>query len=49
MHNDKPAGYEKPTVADYGEITELTAQQTNGSHLDHTYTGGTPSTQLTFS
>ena len=42
-------GYEKPVVADYGDLTELTAGLGVGSHLDRDFPRHTPKTQLTFS
>jgi hypothetical protein len=41
--------YEKPTVVDYGELTQLTAAQSTGAHTDATFPTNTPFTQLTFS
>jgi hypothetical protein len=41
--------YEKPTVVDYGEISELTAALATGAHTDATFPTNTPFTQLTFS
>jgi hypothetical protein len=41
--------YEKPTVVDYGELTELTAAAGSMQHLDHSFPTNTPFTELTFS
>jgi hypothetical protein len=41
--------YEKPTIADYGSLRELTAAQTTGGHLDATFPSGTDNSLLTFS
>lgn len=41
--------YEKPTIADYGDLVELTAQQTDGNFLDADFPQGTPRGDLTFS
>jgi hypothetical protein len=42
-------GYEQPTIADYGDLVELTAQQTDGDFLDADFPAGTPRGDLTFS
>jgi hypothetical protein len=41
--------YEKPTVIDYGKITDLTAGQTNGNFTDKAFPVHFPKDQLTFS
>ncbi len=41
--------YEKPTVVDYGELTELTAAAGTMNHLDHAFPTNTPFSSLTFS
>jgi len=33
-------GYEKPAIADYGNIVQLTAQQNEGDNLDGNYPCG---------
>lgn len=42
-------GYEAPTIADYGDLVELTAQQTGGDFTDADFPAGTPRGDLTFS
>jgi hypothetical protein len=42
-------GYEKPAIADYGDIVELTAQAEDGDFLDADFPQGTPRGDLTFS
>ena len=41
--------YQKPKVVDYGKLTDVTAQQTDGNFLDRDFPAGTPKDQLTFS
>lgn len=41
--------YETPKIVDFGDLVELTAQQTNGEFLDAAFPEGTPKSQLTFS
>ena len=42
-------GYEQPSIADYGDLVELTAQSTDGDFLDADFPSGTPRGDLTFS
>ena len=41
--------YAKPTVRDYGDLTELTAGLQNGQNLDAAFPIHTPKKKLTFS
>jgi hypothetical protein len=41
--------YEKPTISDYGDLVELTAQTTSSGSLDADFEAGTPDSELTFS
>ncbi len=41
--------YEKPAIADYGDLVELTAHQHDGDFLDAAFPSGTPKGDLTFS
>ena len=41
--------FEKPRIADYGDLVELTAQGTDGDCLDADYPAGTKRGSLTFS
>jgi hypothetical protein len=41
--------YEKPKIADYGDLKDLTAGTQIGNFLDATFPTGTPRGQLTFS
>lgn len=41
--------YEKPTIVDYGNITELTAAQATGHQTDASFPAHTPVSHLTFS
>lgn len=41
--------YTKPMIADYGDLEELTAQQSQGNVLDKDFPTGTPVPDLTFS
>jgi hypothetical protein len=40
--------YEKPHIADHGDLTELTTGLKSGSQLDAAFPVGTPSSHLTF-
>ncbi|CAN5773115.1 hypothetical protein BH20GEM1_BH20GEM1_21180 [soil metagenome] len=41
--------YEKPTISDYGDVAELTAQQATGAVTDAKFEAGTPEDDITFS
>ncbi len=41
--------YETPSIADYGDLVELTAGQADGDFLDADFPSGTPRGDLTFS
>jgi hypothetical protein len=41
--------YEKPAIADYGDLVELTALQQDGDFTDATFPTHTPKGDLTFS
>jgi hypothetical protein len=41
--------YEKPKIADYGDLKDLTAGTQTGNFLDATFPRGTPRGALTFS
>ena len=41
--------YEAPTIADYGDLVEITAKLTTTGALDASFPAGTPQDQLTFS
>jgi hypothetical protein len=41
--------YETPEVVDYGELTELTAGQSDGDYTDADFPVNTPKRDLTFS
>jgi hypothetical protein len=41
--------YEKPKIADYGDLKDLTAGTHNGNFLDAAFPRGTPRGKLTFS
>lgn len=47
--NEDQTRYEPPAIVDYGDLTELTAGASDGSHLDATFTVGTSKGSLTFS
>jgi hypothetical protein len=44
-----PMDYTTPTVVDYGDLAELTAQLSTGGHTDAQFPQNTPFNQLTFS
>ena len=41
--------YDSPTIADYGDLVEVTAGASHGSTLDASFPMGTPANELTFS
>ena len=41
--------YEKPTIEDYGDLTEVTASLEDGEATDADFPQNTPKDQLTFS
>jgi hypothetical protein len=41
--------YETPSIADYGDLVELTAAGQVGDFLDADFPDGTPRSELTFS
>ena len=41
--------YEKPTVADYGKLEDLTEGQSDGEATDRDFPANTPKRDLTFS
>ena len=41
--------YQKPTVMDYGKLTDVTAQQQDGDSTDANFPIHTPKKDLTFS
>jgi hypothetical protein len=42
-------GYEAPVVTDFGDLVDLTAQQSTGGFTDRTFPANTPKSDLTFS
>ncbi|MBI5105241.1 MAG: putative RiPP precursor [Solirubrobacterales bacterium] len=46
---NKELTFEKPSIVDYGDLTELTALQKDGGALDAAFPPGTPKGDLTFS
>ena len=49
MNVDQRFEYEIPTVADYGDLVEMTAAGSDGNCLDLDYSAGTKKGSLTFS
>jgi hypothetical protein len=46
---DTTSTYEKPVVRDYGDLTKITAGQTDGDFTDRNFPVNTPKKDLTFS
>jgi hypothetical protein len=44
----KTESYEKPTIVDHGDLTELTAGLKGGSTTDASFPVHTPQSQITF-
>ena len=49
MEKIETTEYETPRIEDHGDLTELTAGEATGSHLDASFPAGTPYGELTFS
>lgn len=49
QQQERERPYEKPTVADYGSLLELTAASFNGNSTDAAFPAHTPRGSITFS
>ena len=49
MVENTPVDYERPEIADYGDLRELTEAASTGAFTDATFGTHTPFNQLTFS
>ena len=49
IQTEVEVGYDQPTIADYGDLIEMTAQAEDGNFLDADFPAGTPRGDLTFS
>lgn len=49
MRTEADVSYDKPAIADYGDLVELTALQSDGNLTDATFPADTPKGDITFS
>jgi hypothetical protein len=49
IQTEVEVSYEKPAIADYGDLVELTALQQDGNFTDAAFPDHTPRGDLTFS
>jgi hypothetical protein len=49
MKTEQPSEYEKPSIADYGSLVEVTAASFNGNSTDAIFPAHTPRGSITFS